>query len=157
MRKIHPRFNLRNGCTLCNTERYEIAKFDKQKLLNTRNERKRSCPHYAKKYFWLSINYFHNYLHMSILFRIYHPELVRTMRKIFLTVNYFYNCVFMSILFRIYHLFNRPLPSRRHTLVYRHISIPSRVYGKRGSLAPLVTKVRLTFFYVKCSRSITRG
>ena len=50
-KKINSGFNLKNGCTLCNTERYEIASADKQKLLNTRNERKRVCPHYAKKYF----------------------------------------------------------------------------------------------------------
>ena len=51
VRQINAGFSLRNGCTLCNTERYEIAKAEKDKLLNTRNERKRACPHYASKFF----------------------------------------------------------------------------------------------------------
>ena len=49
--QINSGFSLRNGCTLCNTERYEIARAERDKLLNTRNERKRVCPHYAKKFF----------------------------------------------------------------------------------------------------------
>ena len=51
VRKVNSKFNLRNGCTLCNTERYEIARANKHKLLNVRNERKRICPHYASYFF----------------------------------------------------------------------------------------------------------
>ena len=51
VKKINSGFNMKNGCNLCNTERYEIANADREKLLNSRNERKRVCPHYAKKYF----------------------------------------------------------------------------------------------------------
>ena len=51
VRKINAAYSLRNGCTLCNTERYQIARVAKEKLLNVRNERKRVCPHYAKKFF----------------------------------------------------------------------------------------------------------
>ena len=51
VRKISSKTTLRSGCNLCNTERYEIARADKNKLLNIRNERKRICPHYAKQFF----------------------------------------------------------------------------------------------------------
>jgi hypothetical protein len=45
------KYNLKNGCTLCNMERLEIARANKEKLLNKRNELKRVCPHYKKKFF----------------------------------------------------------------------------------------------------------
>ena len=51
VRKIIGKASLRSGCNLCNTERYEIARAEKDKLLNIRNERKRICPHYAKQFF----------------------------------------------------------------------------------------------------------
>jgi hypothetical protein len=39
------------ACTLCNTERYMIAQSENERLLNTRNERKRVCPHYTSMFF----------------------------------------------------------------------------------------------------------
>ena len=49
--KIRSKHSLKNGCTLCNTERYKIALADKKNLLNKRNERKRNCPHYSRMFF----------------------------------------------------------------------------------------------------------
>ena len=49
--EIRSKYSLKNGCTLCNTERYSIAYADKRKLLNKRNERKRVCPHYTSSFF----------------------------------------------------------------------------------------------------------
>ena len=49
--KIRSGYSLRNGCTLCNTERYNIALANKNNLLNKRNERKRVCPHYTSTFF----------------------------------------------------------------------------------------------------------
>ena len=49
--EIKSGYSHRNGCTLCNTERYNIALADKKCLLNKRNERKRACPHYASIFF----------------------------------------------------------------------------------------------------------
>ena len=39
------------GCNLCNTERYQIARANKERSLNKRNELKRACPHYSKEFF----------------------------------------------------------------------------------------------------------
>ena len=41
----------KNGCNLCNLERLEIAKANKNKALNKRSELKTQCPHYKKQYF----------------------------------------------------------------------------------------------------------
>ena len=49
--KIRTGYSLRNGCTLCNTERYSIALANKENLLNKRNERKQVCPHYTSMFF----------------------------------------------------------------------------------------------------------
>ena len=49
--EIKSKYSIKNGCTLCNTERYNIALADKNSLLNKRNERKRACPHYASTFF----------------------------------------------------------------------------------------------------------
>ena len=49
--EIKSGYSLKNGCTLCNTERYMIARAKEKEILNKRNERKRACPHYAKKFF----------------------------------------------------------------------------------------------------------
>ncbi|MEC8567562.1 MAG: hypothetical protein VXY56_04630, partial [Pseudomonadota bacterium] len=49
--KVKSKYSHKNGCTLCNTERYNIALADKEDLLNKRNERKRNCPHYSNMYF----------------------------------------------------------------------------------------------------------
>ena len=51
IREVRGGYNRKNGCTLCNTERYEIARADKKRLLNKRTERKRVCPHYTSKFF----------------------------------------------------------------------------------------------------------
>ena len=51
VRRIKCNFDVRSGCSLCSTERYELARANKDKLLNVRNERKRICPHYASLYF----------------------------------------------------------------------------------------------------------
>lgn len=51
VKQVKTKYNLKRGCTLCNTERYEIARANKDKLLNKRNERKRVCPHYTSSFF----------------------------------------------------------------------------------------------------------
>ena len=51
VKQVKTKFNLKRGCTLCNTERYTIASANKDKLLNKRNERKRVCPHYTSSFF----------------------------------------------------------------------------------------------------------
>ena len=51
VKEIRSKYSLKNGCTLCNTERYAIAYADKKKILNKRNERKRVCPHYTSNFF----------------------------------------------------------------------------------------------------------
>ena len=48
---IRSGFGFKNGCALCNTERYIISRSDQEKLLNTRKELTRCCPHYKKRYF----------------------------------------------------------------------------------------------------------
>ena len=40
-----------NGCTLCNLERFELARTCKQKSLNKRNEIQARCPHSKSNYF----------------------------------------------------------------------------------------------------------
>ena len=51
IKEIRSGYSLKNGCTLCNTEKYLIACAEKQKLLNKRNELKRVCPHYSSAFF----------------------------------------------------------------------------------------------------------
>ena len=51
IKEVRSRRSGRNGCNLCNTERYLIARADKEKTLNRRNELKRSCPHYSNNFF----------------------------------------------------------------------------------------------------------
>ena len=51
LREIKSRYSLKNGCTLCNTEKYLIACAEKRKLLNKRSELKRVCPHYSSAFF----------------------------------------------------------------------------------------------------------
>ena len=41
----------KNGCTLCNLERFELAKTDKNKSLNKRKEIQARCPHNKSGYF----------------------------------------------------------------------------------------------------------
>ena len=63
---VKKNFNTRNGCTLCNTERYLIAKSDKRKILNKRNELKRVCPHYKSNYFWNYCIYCNFYFYRTL-------------------------------------------------------------------------------------------
>jgi hypothetical protein len=51
LRHASSKKSARNGCILCNTERYELANADEKKLLNKRNERKRICPHHSSEFF----------------------------------------------------------------------------------------------------------
>ena len=51
IKEVRSRHSGRNGCNLCNTERYMIARADREKTLNRRNELKRSCPHYSNAFF----------------------------------------------------------------------------------------------------------
>ena len=51
LQKTRASRSLRNGCNLCNLERLEIAKANKNKALNKRSELKTQCPHYKKCYF----------------------------------------------------------------------------------------------------------
>ena len=51
VKEIRGKFNQRNGCHLCNRERLEIARSNKKKMLNKRNELRANCPHYRKNYF----------------------------------------------------------------------------------------------------------
>ena len=40
-----------NGCTLCNLERLELARADRRKALNKRNELQSRCPHNKGNFF----------------------------------------------------------------------------------------------------------
>ena len=51
LQQTRAKYSLKNGCTLCNLERLEISRGNKDKLLNKRNELKRACPHYKKRFF----------------------------------------------------------------------------------------------------------
>ena len=51
MREVRSNYSLKNGCTLCNTEKYLIASAEKRRLLNKRSELKRVCPHYYSSFF----------------------------------------------------------------------------------------------------------
>ena len=51
LHKLKYSINGKNGCKICNLERYEIAKSDKRKTLNKRSELKSSCPHFRCLYF----------------------------------------------------------------------------------------------------------
>ena len=50
---IHHMKSLRasEGCSLCNLERIELAKADKRKTLNRRNELQAKCPYRKGRYF----------------------------------------------------------------------------------------------------------
>ena len=45
------KFDLKNGCTLCNMEKNEIAKLNQEIALNKRNELFGSCCHFTNCYF----------------------------------------------------------------------------------------------------------
>ena len=51
IQKTRPPTTVKKGCNLCNLERLEIAKADKNKALNKRNELKTQCPHYRNRFF----------------------------------------------------------------------------------------------------------
>ena len=51
VKEIHGKYKNINGCPLCNMERLEIARSDKDKLLNKRNELMSSCPHHRNRFF----------------------------------------------------------------------------------------------------------
>ena len=50
VRKVHGKYTRKNGCPLCNRERLEIARVNKNKTLNKRNELKSNCPHNRNNY-----------------------------------------------------------------------------------------------------------
>ena len=51
LHRVKSHTNGKNGCKICNLERYEIAKSDKRRTLNKRSELKSSCPHFRSLYF----------------------------------------------------------------------------------------------------------
>ena len=51
VKEVHGKFNRKNGCPLCNRERLEISRIDKNKILNKRNELKSNCPHHRNNFF----------------------------------------------------------------------------------------------------------
>ena len=66
IKEIRSGYSLKNGCTLCNTEKYLIACAEKRKLLNKRNELKRVCPHYSSAFFWFNL-YFNDWIYILII------------------------------------------------------------------------------------------
>ena len=44
------KYNLKNGCTLCNLEKIEILNSKKSESLNKRNELQSGCLHYRKHF-----------------------------------------------------------------------------------------------------------
>ena len=51
VKEIKGAFSFKSGCPLCNRERLEIALFNKEKLLNKRNELMSGCPHHRNNFF----------------------------------------------------------------------------------------------------------
>ena len=51
VKEVRGRYTLRNGCPLCNREKLEIAKINKNMLINKRNELRSSCPHHRSDFF----------------------------------------------------------------------------------------------------------
>ena len=51
IKEVRGQYNQKYGCPLCNRERLEIARADKRKLLNKRNELRANCPHNRNCFF----------------------------------------------------------------------------------------------------------
>ena len=51
VKKVRGHYNQKHGCPLCNRERLEIARANKAKLLNKRNELRANCPHNRNCFF----------------------------------------------------------------------------------------------------------
>lgn len=51
VKEIKGKYSQKNGCPLCNREKLEIARSNKKKLLNKRNELKANCIHHRNNFF----------------------------------------------------------------------------------------------------------
>ena len=51
VKEVMGKYSNKNGCPLCSRERLEIARCDKERLLNKRSELTSNCPHYRSNFF----------------------------------------------------------------------------------------------------------